>query len=435
MTYKEAVEYLYSRLPMFSRVGAAAYKPGLERVIVLASYFNNPQNQFPSVHIAGTNGKGSTSHIIASSLMAAGYKTGLYTSPHLVDFRERIRINGELIPEKYVIDFVQRWIETDYGGEAPSFFELTMIMAFDWFALNKVDIAVIETGMGGRLDSTNILTPLLSVITNISYDHTQFLGHTLTDIAREKAGIIKPGIPVVVGEAEQEVRTIFKSKGKEMNSPVLFADSQPCIKEFTLADDYSGWFCKGTPVGDFFVDLSGDYQQKNVNTALHALLILRNRYFELSDKAIQHGMAHAASSTGLKGRWMIISHNPLTICDTAHNEGGLEYVVKRLNKLKNENSNSKLRILLGFVADKDVDKILKLFPADAVYYITRANIPRAMSVSVLASKCSDNGLLFKTFEDVFSAYQAICQEASDDDIVYVGGSTFIVADFLATCLE
>ena len=431
LSYSSALDYLFSRLPMFSRVGAAAYKPGLERVTELSAFFGNPEKKLKAIHIAGTNGKGSTSHIIASVLQAAGYKTALYTSPHLVDFRERIKINGEMIPEDKVVEFVRKWKNSDYKGDSPSFFELTMMMAFDWFASENVDYAVIETGMGGRLDSTNIITPLLCVITNISPDHTQFLGHTLPEIAAEKAGIIKENVPVVIGEAAGEVEEVFRKKGMEMRAPIIEAYSNPPAYGFSLKPDYSGWKAKSDEIGDFEVDLAGDYQKMNISTALAAVLELKKLGVALPEERIKAGFAKAAVSTGLAGRWMIIGRNPLVVCDTGHNIGGLEINMKRLESLMADQPESaKLRMLIGFVADKAIDSILDIFPRNALYYISNANIPRALPVDELSLKFKEHGLDHIPFKTVGDAWIEILKDSSPEDIVYIGGSTFIVADFL-----
>jgi len=427
--YQEALQFLFSRLPMFSRIGAAAYKPGLERVVALSRHFGNPEKKLKAIHIAGTNGKGSTSHMIAAVLQAAGYKTALYTSPHLVDFRERIKINGDMIPKDNVVDFVKRWKDADYPGDAPSFFELTMMMAFDWFASENVDYAVIETGMGGRLDSTNILSPLLCVITNISPDHMQFLGNTLPEIAGEKAGIIKSGVPVVIGEAEGDVEKVCENKASETGAPLIKAYESQAATDFSLMEDYSGWKFMGRGIGEMSVDLAGDYQQKNVATALRAVELLRDCGVALSDSEIKRGFASAASSTGLAGRWMITGRDPLTICDTGHNIGGLSWNVGRLKELTTD--GRKLRMVIGFVADKAIDSILSIFPKDAVYYVTNAQIPRALPAPALLEKCREYGLNARAFASVGKAMEAVGSEAGAGDVVYVGGSTFIVADYLA----
>lgn len=415
MDYKESLDFLFAQLPMFSRVGAAAYKPGLERSYALAEYFGNPQRRLRAVHVAGTNGKGSVSHLIASVLQSQGYKAGLYTSPHLVDFRERMRINGEMIPESKVIDFVERWQKGGYTGDKPSFFELTMMMAFDWFAAENVDYAVIEVGMGGRLDSTNILEPLLSVVTNISWDHTQFLGDTLPKIAAEKAGIIKSGIPAVIGEAEGEVAEVFRRRAREVGTTLrqAFAEVDEAANEALQCP------------------LAGSYQKKNVNTARVAVDELRRAGVEISDEAVAAGFRNVIANTHLRGRWTIVEKSPLTICDTGHNEAGLRYNMGQLASLMAERPGGRLRMVIGFVADKDVDHILPMFPKDAIYYVSNAQIPRAMKAEALLEKCEALGLYARALPTVAEAYAAARAEAGAGDIIYIGGSTFVVADFLA----
>lgn len=419
MEYKEAIDWLFKQLPMFSRVGAAAYKPGLERSIALAEHFGNPHKRWKAIHVAGTNGKGSVSNLIAAVLQSQGYRVGLYTSPHLVDFRERMRVNGRMIPHEEVIRFVEEWQTSDYAGDKPSFFELTMMMAFDWFARQEVDYAVIEVGMGGRLDSTNIITPLLSVITNISFDHMQFLGDTLVKIASEKAGIIKPGIPAVIGEADAETEPVFRAKARSAGAPLREA-----YREVDEAAN-SALHCS----------LQGDYQRKNVNTARVALDELRKRGIEISDDAMAEGFSEVERITGFCGRWSVVSQSPLTICDTGHNEAGLHYNIAQLERLMRERTEggreATLRMVIGFVADKDVDHILPMFPKRARYYISQAQIPRAMGWEELAERTRKLGLESDGFRTVGEAYRQAVKDSTPDDIIYIGGSTFIVADFLA----
>ncbi|MBD5356224.1 MAG: bifunctional folylpolyglutamate synthase/dihydrofolate synthase [Bacteroides sp.] len=430
MNYQEALSFLFSQLPMFSRVGAAAYKPGLDTSLAIDNHFGHPHSKFKSIHVGGTNGKGSTSHMLAAVLQSQGYKTGLYTSPHLVDFRERMRINGEMIPEEKVIEFVEKWQHTDYDGH-PSFFELTMMMAFDWFAKENVDYAVIEVGMGGRLDSTNIITPEMCVITNISNDHTQFLGDTLPKIATEKAGIIKPGIPVIVGEAEGEIRHVFESKAKEVGAPVVFAEDYPLLKSISEDTVSGGWRCT-LKEGDVIIPLAGDYQKKNIETVAHALECMRNIGITLSDNAIINGLNNVDTLTGLRGRWTRLNDAPLVIADTGHNIAGITYNMEQLSRLLNERKNGKLKIVIGFVADKTIDKILPLLPKDAEYYITNAQIPRALPADQLKVLFEEAQLPGETYPDVKTAYTAALESAKPEDIVFVGGSTFIVADLLAS---
>lgn len=432
MDYTQTIEWLFKQLPMFSRVGAAAYKPGLQTSERLDEFFGHPHRRFRSIHVAGTNGKGSCSHMIAAMLQAQGYRVGLYTSPHLVDFRERIRVNGDMIPESAVTDFVERFQKSGYDGH-PSFFELTMMMAFDWFARAEVDYAVIEVGMGGRLDSTNIITPLACVITNISPDHTQFLGTTLPQIAGEKAGIIKPSIPVVIGEAEGEVRRVFERKAEECGAPITFAAETGLLPLAVELPDSAGFECYSPIVGNFKSPLAGDYQKHNILTVLAALQMLRSIGIEISNEAAAEGMSRVEQLTGLRGRWTKLSDAPLAICDTGHNVAGLESNMARLKRLMDSRpAGARLRMVVGFVADKDIDHILDLFPRDAVYYLTNAQIPRALPVSELEAKCRDKGLGGTAYATVGDAWEAAVADASPADIIYVGGSTFIVADLLAS---
>lgn len=425
MEYKEAIDWLYSQLPMFSRIGAAAYKPGLERSWRLADHFGNPQSRWKSVHIAGTNGKGSVSNMISAVLQKQGYKTGLYTSPHLVDFRERIRINGRMIPEEKVVEFVENWQRSGYDGDKPSFFELTMMMAFDWFAVEKVDIAVIETGMGGRLDSTNIITPLLSVITNISKDHTQFLGDTPEKIAFEKAGIIKTGIPAVIGEAEGDVEKVFEQKALQIGSRLRKAYAEPQSQIITLED----------------CPLKGDYQKKNLQTALTAIDELRHNGLRIEDRSIIEGIKELETLTGFVGRWTIMRQEPLTICDTGHNEAGLRYNLAQLKALMKERPGGRIRFVIGFVADKDIDNILPMFPRDGEYYLTQAQMPRALDSKKLRSMVLEKVMgehshkereNVRSFTLVGDALEKALQDAKKEDIIFVGGSTFIVAEAISS---
>ena len=413
---------------MFSRVGAAAYKPGLDTSLAIDSYFNHPHRRFKSIHVGGTNGKGSTSHMLAAILQSQGYRVGLYTSPHLVDFRERMRINGEMIPENDVADFVEKWVANDYIGH-PSFFELTMMMAFDWFAKENVDYAVIEVGMGGRLDSTNIITPEMCVITNISNDHPQFLGDTLPKIATEKAGIIKTGIPVVIGEAEGEIREVFEKKAEEVGAPILFAEDSARILSVSEAPGAYGWKCR-IKEGEVTVPLAGDYQKKNINTVLHAVDVMKSVGIKIDDSSVLNGLANVVTLTGLQGRWMKLNDSPLVIADTGHNIGGMTYNMEQLKRLMSTRKDGRLKIVIGFVADKAIDKILRLLPKDAEYFLTNAQIPRALPVDQLKERFEEAGLGGKSYPDVKTAYVAALESAGPDDIVFVGGSTFIVADLL-----
>ena len=427
MDYPQTLDWLYAQLPMFSRTGAAAYKPGLQTSLDLDSYFRHPHKRFKSIHVGGTNGKGSTSHMLAAILQSQGYRVGLYTSPHLVDFRERIRIDGGMIPKEAVVDFVERFRESDYPGH-PSFFELTMMMAFDWFAGQRVDYAVIEVGMGGRLDSTNIITPELAVITNISKDHTQFLGATLPAIAREKAGIIKTGVPVVVGEAEGEIREVFEEKASEEGATVLFAqDFMPLQR--CVSNPSGGLDCSSPLCGDFHCELGGDYQKKNVNTVLAAICELRRIGVEIDDRSIREGMDKVCELTGLAGRWMKVAEAPLTVCDTGHNEAGLRYTMDQLDRTAARRGGKK-HIVIGFVADKAIDDIIDLLPKDAAYYLTQASIPRALPVDQLREKFRTHGLEGEPYPTPREAAAAARADADGKDVIYIGGSTFVVADFL-----
>lgn len=412
MEYTEAIEYLYGQLPMFSRVGAAAYKPGLETSFQLDDFFGHPHRKFKTIHVGGTNGKGSTSHLLASVLQAQGYRVGLYTSPHLVDFRERMRVDGRMISKDAVINFVEQYRSSQYPGH-PSFFELTMMMAFDYFAKQEVDYAVIEVGMGGRLDSTNIITPIGCIITNISPDHTQFLGDTLPEIAREKAGIIKHNIPVVIGESCGEIREVFASRAKEVGTSIMYAD------DLHLYDN------------SIKCPLSGDYQKKNFNTVFAAIQMLQNIGVEISESSIRTGFANVCSSTGFAGRWMQMDDKPLTICDTGHNEAGIRSNMAQLQQLMSQRSDSTLRMVIGFVADKDVDHILPLLPKYAKYYVCQADIPRAMPADKLFDKIKQHKLDAICCTTVSDAYTIALENSRPNDIIYIGGSTFVVADYLA----
>lgn len=411
MTYEEVIDFMFNSLPMYQRIGKAAYKADLETTELLDDHFSHPHKSFKTIHVAGTNGKGSVSHSIASVLQEAGYKTGLYTSPHLIDYRERIRVNGEMISKNFVCDFITNNKEY-FNKLTPSFFEMSVALAFEYFKYCKVDIAVIEVGMGGRLDSTNIITPKLSIITNIGYDHTQFLGKTLEKIAIEKAGIIKPHIPLVIGETQIETKDVFLKIAKEKDSPIIFADQN---KNET---DYE--FC-----------LKGLYQKKNLRTILASLDILSKSEINISSENIENGLKNVVTNTGFRGRWEIISQKPLTICDTGHNKEGLTYTMDQLNKLKAKT----LRIVLGFVSDKNVEDVLSLFPKDAEYYFTKASVPRAMDekqVQEIAS--TKHNLKGNSFPDVMSAYTQALEDSSVDDIIFIGGSTFVVGDLLGNIM-
>lgn len=418
MTYQETLHYLYNCLPVFQHQGASAYKPGLERTIRLDNHLGNPHRKYKTIHVAGTNGKGSVSHFLAAILQSAGYKTGLYTSPHLKDFRERIRVDGEMIPEQAVIDFVAKH-KPFFEPIEPSFFELTMEMAFDWFATSGVDVAVVEVGLGGRLDSTNIITPELSVITNISFDHMQFLGNTLPKIAAEKAGIIKESIPAVIGEAKDEVRAVFEEKAKSVDSSLCFAEEHYA---FAVTDD--GLACE--PYPNLQVELQGLYQQKNVGTVLAAVDVLRTRGFGITEAAVRTGLSRVVELTGLQGRWQVLQQKPMVVCDTGHNEAGISYVVRQLNNQQYD----RLHIVFGMVNDKDITTVLSILPTNAIYYFTQAAIPRALSAEDLQEKAQKFGLQGNFFGSVQEALFAAKSAANEADFIYVGGSTFVVAEVI-----
>ncbi len=417
MTYNQAVQYLFDSAPMFQNVGAAAYKEGLGGTLALDEHFGHPHRSYRTIHVGGTNGKGSVCHTLAAILQAQGYRVGLYTSPHLVDFRERIRVNGKMISKKRVIEFVEDLKASLLEGRLEggySFFELATALAFKYFEEQKVDFAVIEVGLGGRLDCTNIITPILSVITNISFDHVQFLGDTLPKIASEKAGIIKPGIPVCIGEdINPEVKAVFQNKADEVGAPITFAEESPLQFPF--------WG------SDFKPALTGLCQEKNTRTILTSVRLLRESGIEISEKAIERGFAEVCTMTGLKGRWQILSKKPLTICDTAHNVGGLQYIFRHLASIPHQ----RLHLVIGMVSDKDVNTVLTLVPKDAICYFTQASVNRAMPAEELTRRAKAIGMQGATYTDVASAYDSAISNASADDIIYIGGSTFVVADLLA----
>lgn len=427
MNYQETLDYLFSQLPVFQRIGKAAYKADLNNTLELDEYFNHPHRSFKTIHVGGTNGKGSTSHMLASVLAKAGYKVGLYTSPHLKDFRERIRINGVVIPEQEVIDFVEKH-RGIFEKIKPSFFEMTVALAFDYFAREKVDIAVIEVGLGGRLDSTNIITPELSVITNISYDHTDLLGDTLEKIAFEKAGIIKSEIAVVISQTQPETEQIFREKANELNSTILFADKiYKVLNVSSQNPDWQSFDLKrndGITFIDMRLDLHGSYQRLNLPAVLLAVDILNEKGFTIEEDKIRAGLAVTSASTGLLGRWQKLNDKPLTICDTGHNVDGITQVLNQIAKVKRE----KLHMIVGMVGDKDIDGVLSLLPKDAFYYFTKASIPRALNELTLADKASKYGLKGKIFGTVKEALADANKNASPNDLIFIGGSTFVVAE-------
>lgn len=425
-SYQQTIDWLFGRLAVFQRDGGDAYKPGLDTSRALAAAFGNPQDSYPSIHIAGTNGKGSTAHTIAAILQSAGYKVGLYTSPHLVDFRERMRVNGKPITEDEVVDFVNRFIAMD-SSLRPSFFELTMVMAFEFFAKRNVDVAVIETGLGGRLDSTNIINPILSIITNISFDHTQFLGDTLEKIASEKAGIIKEGVPVVIGEASGEVREVFVEAADEKKSPVVFAEDVNEVESVNTASSEINKYCTRT-FGTIDGELSGEWQAKNAATILEAVKMLRKSALNIPDSAVQNGFSNVCCLTGLAGRWMKVSDNPLTVCDTGHNTGGWQYLNRRIASLPGVK-----HLVIGFVNDKDVSGILEMMKSipTARFYFAKSSVARALDAETLRSIAGQAGISGNAYPSVALAYEAAKKDASDKDSIFIGGSTFVVADFLS----
>lgn len=417
MNYQETIEYLFNSTPVFEKIGAKAYKPGLQTTFALDEHFGHPHQKYKTIHIAGTNGKGSSSHTLAAILQSQGYKVGLYTSPHLVDFRERIRVNGECVPEQYVIDFVEE-NRAFFEPLHPSFFELTTAMALKYFAEQKVDYAVIEVGLGGRLDCTNIITPILSIITNISFDHTQFLGNTLAEIAGEKAGIIKPGVPVVIGEYLPETRTVFEKKAKSENAPILFAQ------------DFDADHLESSENCDVDMELKGSYQERNKKTILAALHILHQK-LAISDEAIREGFAHVCELTGLRGRWEKLNDAPLTICDTGHNLAGWSYLAPQINAVKAETKH----IVFGMVDDKDVAHVLQLLKEKmenrVKYYWTQPSTKRAIPVEKLGELALKLGLHGSLYHSVKEAYNAALENAEKGDFVFVGGSSYVVADLLS----
>ncbi len=426
MTYSETCEYLYRQMPMFERQGASGYKEGLSNTIALDEHFGHPHRSYATIHVAGTNGKGSVSHTIASVLQECGLTVGLYTSPHLVDFRERIRINGEPVSESYVVDFVQQ--ERHFFEPLhPSFFEVTTAMALKYFHDRQVDVAVIEVGLGGRLDCTNIITPLVSVITNISFDHTQFLGDTLAKIASEKAGIIKKGVPVVIGESHPETRPVFEAQARRVGAPIVFADDTPEVVSSEILPE-GGIRYQTLHHGELTGDLGGLYQPKNVNTVLAVLSYLSRQGYEacLHRDMLLKGIAHVVANTRLMGRWQTVREKPHVVCDTGHNIGGWQYVSQQLSQTKCHT----LHIVFGMVDDKDVDGVLAMLPKSAHFYFTKADTHRAISETTLQSLAALHGLSGNAYPTVYEAYNQALAQAADDDFIFVGGSSYVVGDFL-----
>ncbi|MFC0604773.1 bifunctional folylpolyglutamate synthase/dihydrofolate synthase [Winogradskyella pulchriflava] len=405
MNYQDTVNWMFQQLPMYQSKGKSAFKKDLNNTIQLSRHLDEPHKRFKTIHVGGTNGKGSTSHMLASILQEAGYKVGLYTSPHLKDFRERIRINGKVVSKQFVIGFIKR-NKAFLEANSLSFFEMTVGMAFDYFEKQKVDIAVVEVGLGGRLDSTNIITPELSIITNIGFDHTQFLGDTLKQIASEKAGIIKDNIPVVVGETHPETETVFKQKASSTNSEIHFADQS---------------------VNDILEsDLKGLYQTHNIKTVIKSIELLKSSGYKISESQLRNGLLNVVKNTNLQGRWQVLGTQPKIICDTAHNKEGLTYVMKQLKEERFKN----LHIVFGVVNDKDLKPIFPILPKNAKYYFCKPNVPRGLSEDELRIKFSKNGLIGKAYKSVEEALNAAKSKANKDDLIYVGGSTFVVAEII-----
>lgn len=423
MTYSETINYLFNSTPLFQNVGKDAYKEGLENTRLLDEHFGHPHRKFKTIHVAGTNGKGSCSHTLAAILQSAGYKVGLYTSPHLVDFRERIRVNGTPVSEQYVIDFVEQH-RTFFEPLHPSFFELTTAMAFNYFAESQVDVAVIEVGLGGRLDCTNIITPDLCIITNISFDHVQFLGDTLAKIASEKAGIIKPDIPVVIGETTPETKPVFAQKAVQEGAPIRFAEEEQIVISSLPKDGKNYYWTKDYP--HLEGELGGLCQTKNTNTILCAVRILQSIGYEIKESHVREGFAHVCSFTGLKGRWQILQKSPMMVCDTGHNKGGIRYIVEQLSVQKYR----RLHIVMGMVNDKDITGVLAMLPREATYYFTKASVSRALDEHEVQRLAGEAGLKGDTYPTVSEAVQAAKEAATAEDFIFIGGSTFIVADLL-----
>ena len=438
MNYKETCEYLYNQMPMFERQGASGYKEGLSNTLALDDYLNHPHLSYKTIHVGGTNGKGSVSHTIAALLQECGYRVGLYTSPHLVDFRERIRINGKPISQQYVVEFVEQH-RSFFEPLHPSFFEVTTAMAFKYFKDRNIDIAVVEVGLGGRLDCTNIIDPLVSVITNISFDHTQFLGDTLAKIAAEKAGIIKVGTPVVIGESNAETRPVFEAKAREMHAPIVFAEDEPeVISAEPLTKGGMRYLLKH--FGQFDGDLGGIYQKQNLNTVFYALReLLKQGYlssdiggktWERSRQELTTAIGNVAKLTGLMGRWQTVNQTPKVVCDTGHNVGGWQYLSRQLESVLCQ----QMHIVFGMVDDKDIDKVLDLLPKHAKFYFTKAQTKRALNETVVQRKAKEHGIEGMAYSTVNEAYKAAYQSASDNDFIFVGGSSYVVGDFLKDCI-
>lgn len=424
MTYQETIDYLYCQRPAFERQGASGYKPGLQTTLDLAEQFGNPYRQYRIIHVAGTNGKGSVSHMLATMLQLNGYRVGLYTSPHFVDFRERIRVNGKMISQDEVVTFIEEFKQMRFDG-SPSFFELTTILAMRYFANQHVDVAVLETGLGGRLDSTNIVKPILSVITNVSCDHTEFLGETLQQIATEKAGIIKAGVPVIIGEAIGEVQRVFEQKAHRLESPITFAED--CPEVIGVKHVEGQLFVTTKRFGTFTCELSGDYQRHNINTALVVERLLEEMSLKLEPKLVCDSFSNITRCTGLMGRWMTLSNEPCRIiCDSGHNFAGISSVMQQLQ----QECHNRLHIVVGFMADKDLRHILPLFPASATYYFTQAQTTRALESQELQELAAQYGLIGQCYDNVNQALSTARDAAQKHDLIYVGGSMYVIAELL-----
>lgn len=430
MNYQETLVWLFSQLPMYQRQGKAAYKADLNTTLELDEYFDHPHRKFKSIHVAGTNGKGSVSHMLASVLQESGYKVGLYTSPHLKDFRERIRINGQMVSENFVIKFVKDH-RAKFEEIKPSFFEMTVAIAFDYFAKENIDVAVVEVGMGGRLDSTNIIQPDLSIITNIGLDHTSFLGNSLSEIAKEKAGIIKKDTSVVIGETQTETKTVFKNFAKEKRTDIYFADQYYKSEYVLLSIDNKQVFNinKDNNIiaySDLKLDILGVYQKKNLLTVLRSIDLLIEKGYNIKNQAIYKGLERVSKNTSLQGRWQILGFNPTIVCDTAHNLDGITLVVNQLNQIPHKN----LHIVVGVVDDKNIEGILEILPKNAKYYFTKANIPRALDQNRLKEKANKFDLIGTTYERVQEAFVSAKENAGVNDLIFIGGSTFVVAEVI-----
>lgn len=425
MNYEQTLHYLLTTLPLFSRTGAAAYKKDITNTVKLCKAVGDPQNKIKTIHIAGTNGKGSTSHMLAAVLQQSGYKTGLYTSPHLKDFRERIKVNGKMIEKDFVVSFVKK-IKKVSEKISPSFFELTVVMALEYFNEQKVDIAVIETGLGGRLDSTNVITPLLSIITNIGYDHMNILGDTLEEIAFEKAGIIKQNVPVVIGEKHNKTKNIFEEKARNCDAPIFFAEDDFSVSNISSSATALQISIRenNNPIKDFTLDLNGLYQQKNLLTVLAAIKVLQQQGFDLKEKNITQALLSVKKLTGLQGRWDVIHQKPMIVLDVAHNEDGIKQLLKQIETC----TYNKLHIVFGMVKDKDADKILSLLPQHAIYYFTKAQIPRALPEDELKNKAIEYNLTGTAFAEVNNALKSAREKALPDDLIIVCGSVFVVGE-------